>query len=53
MTGLDNPSLWQRLNSFKSLSAYQDQVVYHYSFSRSKYFHLLKAPIEGFITLIG
>ena len=25
----------------------------HYNFSRSKYFHLLKAPIEGFITLIG
>ena len=24
----------------------------HYSFSRSKYFHLLIAPIEGFITLI-
>ena len=25
----------------------------HYSFSRLKYFHLLIAPIEGFITLIG
>ena len=24
----------------------------HYSLSRSKYFHLLLAPIEGFITLI-
>jgi len=28
-------------------------VALHYSFSRSKYFHLLIAPIEGFITLIG
>ena len=27
--------------------------VYHYGFSRSTYFHLLIAPIEGFITLIG
>ena len=26
---------------------------YHHSFSRSKYFHLLIAPIEGDITLIG
>ena len=25
----------------------------HYSFSGGKYFHLLIAPIEGFITLIG
>ena len=25
----------------------------HYSFSRSKYFPLMIAPIEGFITLIG
>ena len=24
----------------------------HYGFSRSKYFHLLIAPIEGFINLI-
>ena len=24
----------------------------HYSFSRSKYFHLLIAPIEGFVTLL-
>ena len=28
------------------------EIYAHYSFSRSKYFHLLIAPIEGFISLI-
>jgi len=32
---------------------YSINTDYHHSFSRSKYFHLLIAPIEGFITLIG
>ena len=35
----------------KTLSGFPLQE--HYSFSRSKYFHLLIAPIEGFIILIG
>ena len=30
-----------------------DRWTTHYRFIRSKYFHLLIAPIEGFITLIG
>ena len=27
--------------------------IFHFSFSRSKYFHLLIVPIQGFRTLIG
>ena len=36
--------------SIKTLSSRAPNC--HYSFSRSKYFHLLIAPNEGFITLI-
>ena len=38
------------VNLFLSLPNHH---IIHYSFSRSKYFHLLRAPIKGFITLIG
>ena len=38
----------QLINKFKL----EAESVY-YSFSRREYFHLLLAPIEGFIALIG
>jgi len=41
-------------NSFlQFLNLFIYQTLWHYSFSKSQYFHLLIAPIEGFITLIG
>ena len=37
-----------------NISSYSSNyALAHYSFSRSKYFHLLLAPIKGFISLIG